>query len=129
MADANTGATVAVVSAFDAGNVVSVARALHEAYPDKALVIAGDDDRHHRANRGRAKAEQAVRETGGHAVFPAFAPDERGKDFTDFNDLAVKSVLGQEGVKRQVVPVIERAVKDMQARRAQLQEHKHGQSR
>jgi putative DNA primase/helicase len=36
----------ATVAAFDSGNLVSVAKALHEKYPEKQIVIAGDDDRH-----------------------------------------------------------------------------------
>lgn len=32
------------VAAFDAGNLKAVANALHEKYPDKPVVIAGDDD-------------------------------------------------------------------------------------
>ena len=93
----------ATVAAFDSGNLMAVATALKDKYPDKAVIIAGDDDLHllnHpkvRANPGREKAEKAAQAVGGKAVFPVFAPGEREKDmagFTDFNDLSQKSNIG-----------------------------------
>ena len=56
----------ATVAAFDSGNLMTVATALKDKYPDKAVIIAGDDDLHllnHpkvRANPGREKAEKAA---------------------------------------------------------------------
>lgn len=68
------------VAAFDAGNLLEVARALHAAYPDKPVIIAGDDDRHNvltlGTNPGREHAEAAAKAVGGIAVFPVFAPGE-----------------------------------------------------
>jgi antirestriction protein ArdC/phage/plasmid primase-like uncharacterized protein len=97
------------IAAFDSGNLPHVARALHDKFPDKPVIIAGDDDRHLEAtqgiNPGRMKAEEAAKAVGGKAVFPIFAPGELGgnpKALTDFNDLAGKSELGKAGVKRQV---------------------------
>lgn len=99
----------ATVAAFDSGNLPHVARALHEKFPDKPIIIAGDDDKQQeierRHNPGRAKAEEAAQAVGGKAIFPIFAPGEQAADpkgFTDFNDLANKSELGREGIKRQV---------------------------
>ena len=130
----------ATAAAFDSGNLVSVAKALHEKYPEKQIVIAGDDDRQleltHGINPGRSKAEEAARAVGGKVLLPIFAPNENSyptglegvtpqkfrkgqlsdqqyealakmKRYTDFNDLATKSVLGNEWVERQVRPVIE----------------------
>lgn len=105
------------VAAFDSGNVPAVATALHEKFPDKAMVIAGDDDTHLESrgvNPGRTKALEAARAVGGKAVFPIFAPGEQSADrhgFTDFNDLATNSVLGKEAVARQVKPIVEFAIK------------------
>lgn len=122
--------TMPTVAAFDAGNVVSVAKALHEKYPDKTIVIAGDDDRHHETgNPGREKATLAAKSVGGLAVFPTFAPGESGKDFSDFNDLAVKSQLGAEAVKRQVSPVIDKAVALKQSELTHQKEQQRGLSR
>ena len=98
---------------------MAVAKALHDKYPDKAVIIAGDDDQHLldnpqvRLNVGREKAEKAAEAVGGKAVFPIFAPREQEKDragFTDFNDLGTKSKLGMAAVARQLKPAIEKAI-------------------
>lgn len=70
----------ATVSAFDSGNLAPVAQALHQKFPDKPVVIAGDDDRHlemvQGMNPGRTKAEEAARLVGGNVLLPIFAPGE-----------------------------------------------------
>lgn len=70
----------ATVASFDSGNLENVAKALHEKYPDKPVIVAGDDDRHlvmtHGKNPGREKAEAAAQAVGGKAIFPVFAPSE-----------------------------------------------------
>ena len=70
----------ATVAAFDSGNLEAVAKALHAKFPDKPVIIAGDDDRHlvmtHGNNPGREKAEAAAQAVGGKAIFPIFAPAE-----------------------------------------------------
>ena len=113
------GISAPVVAAFDSGNLMAVAKALHDKYPDKAVIIAGDDDQHLldnpqvRLNVGREKAEKAAEAVGGKAVFPIFAPREQEKDragFTDFNDLGTKSKLGMAAVARQLKPAIEKAI-------------------
>lgn len=159
----------ATVAAFDSGNLPAVAKALHEKYPDKPIIIAGDDDRSqlmtHGGNPGREKALEAAEAVGGTAVFPTFAPGENSypadlpkitpdaykahlrashalqtapsdapadelakhkaalladeqmaalsqmKRFTDFNDLAQKSSLGAEGMKRQILTAVDQAHK------------------
>jgi len=113
----------ATVAAFDSGNLVPVAKALHEKYPDKPIVIAGDDDKHLEAtqgvNPGRRKAEEAARAVGGKLLLPIFAPGEQAtnpKGFTDFNDLATRSVLGQEGIARQVRSVVDDVLECQQGR-------------
>jgi len=82
-----TAATVAeaigqpTVAAFDAGNLLPVALALHARYPDKPIVIAGDDDRHmlmtHGLNPGREKADAAARAVGGITIYPQFTEREQ----------------------------------------------------
>jgi len=68
------------VAAFDSGNLEVVAKVLHEKYPDKPIVIAGDDDRHleltQGINPGKVKARAAAKAVGGEAIFPVFAPGE-----------------------------------------------------
>lgn len=84
-----------------------MAVALKARYPDKLVVIAGDNDVHveqtQGINLGRTQLEEAARAVGGKAFFPIFAPGEQSenpKAFTDFNDLAVRSVLGKSAVER-----------------------------
>ena len=102
-----------VIAAFDSGNLPKVAKDLHEKYPHKPIIIAGDDDHHLEStlgkNPGKEKALEAAELVNGSAVFPIFAPSERdSKKLNDFNDLANQSVLGIEAVKRQVGSVIEK---------------------
>lgn len=70
----------ATIAAFDAGNLVHVAKALQQKFPAKPVIIAGDDDRHlaltHGVNTGRIKAQEAAVATGGHLLLPIFAPGE-----------------------------------------------------
>lgn len=104
----------ATISAFDSGNIEPVARALHEKFPDKPIIIMGDDDKSLEItkgiNPGRTKAIDAANAVNGHVIFPIFAPDEQEQNpkcFTDFNDLAKNSRLGLDGIKRQLKPMVE----------------------
>ncbi len=102
-----------VIAAFDSGNLPKVAQDLHHKYPHKPIVIAGDDDHHLEStlgkNPGKEKALEAAALVNGSAVFPVFAPSERdSKKLNDFNDLANKSALGIEAIKRQVGSVVEK---------------------
>ena len=121
----------ATVSAFDSGNLLPVAQALHQKYPDKPIIIAGDDDLNVAAtlgiNPGRVKATEAARVVGGKAIFPVFAPGEqsvKSKAFTDFNDLTNTSVLGMDGLKRQVQPVIDKAMEGLAQQNQNIRELK-----
>ncbi|WP_027156702.1 strawberry notch-like NTP hydrolase domain-containing protein [Methylobacter luteus] len=124
----------ATVAAFDSGNLSHVARALHEKFPDKPIIIAGDDDRHLAAtqgiNPGRVKAEEAAKAVGGKAIFPIFAPGEQAanpKAFTDFNDLATKSELGRDGVERQAIAAVKKALLEKDERQEHMQQLEQGQ--
>ena len=84
-----TGYPVAV--AFDAGNLVHVAKALRSQHPGALLVLCGDDDVQTLAqsghNPGRDKATAAARAVRGLAVFPEPLPDG-GSDFNDLHQVA-----------------------------------------
>ena len=84
-----TGRPVAV--AFDAGNLMHVAKALNAQYPDALLVLCGDDDRQTFAktghNPGREKAAAAAKAVHGLAVFPE-GLHEGGSDFNDLHQSA-----------------------------------------
>ena len=77
-----TGLSVAV--AFNAGNLEAVAKAVRERWPEKRILVAGDDDRRKDRNVGREKAEAAAEAVRGFALFPKFGAKEAG---TDWNDL------------------------------------------
>ena len=51
---------VPAVAAFDSGNLLAVANALHGRFPDKRIMIAGDDDHKLENNPGRVKALEAA---------------------------------------------------------------------
>ncbi|HEN5573970.1 zincin-like metallopeptidase domain-containing protein [Legionella pneumophila] len=107
-----------VVSAFDAGNLKAVAKTLREKYPHTPIILAADDDKHLEQskgiNPGKEKAGEAADAVNGFIVLPTFAPDEQSlnpRKFSDFNDLANRSTLGIEGVKRQIKPKVDRITK------------------
>ncbi len=84
-----TGLPVAI--AFNAGNLVAVAKAFRVADPSRPIVIAGDNDHYlpmrtvPLPNVGKEKAEAAAAAVGGVAVLPSFPAADRG---SDWNDLA-----------------------------------------
>lgn len=154
----------ATVSAFDSGNLAHVAQALHRKFPDKPIVIAGDDDRHlevvQGVNPGRSKAEEAAKLVGGKVLLPVFAPGEnsypasldpvtpkkyrehqktgstlsdeqlaaldRMKKYTDFNDLATRSTLGQEGIDRQLRSLVDSMIEKHSQAQAEQQQQELG---
>jgi putative DNA primase/helicase len=124
------------VAAFDAGNLVPVAQALHAKFPDKPVLIVGDDDqaqeRERGINPGRQKAQEAARAVGGRVVAPIFAPAEQRdnpKAFSDFNDLAVRSVLGRDGAASQLRHAYEQAVNEKSQRAVNVPEQRQHQVR
>ena len=98
-----TGKPVAV--AFDAGNLASVAKALHEKFPNAAITICADNDHQHKRgdelwNKGVALAQEAALAVGGKVVAPLFNEEERARGLTDFNDL--HQSRGLKEVKKQM---------------------------
>lgn len=88
-----TGATIhedtghAVAVAFNAGNLLAVAKSLRAKFPCITLVIAADDDWKTEGNPGLSAATDAARAVGGLLAVPNFAGLDRGEKDTDFNDL------------------------------------------
>ena len=89
---------VSAVAAFDSGNLLAVATALHERWPGKPIMIAGDDDHRLENNPGRAKAVEAAAAVKGLAVFPVLDAHQRERGLTDFNDLVLENrpLAGQQ---------------------------------
>ncbi len=86
----------AVACAMNAGNLQSVAMALHAKYPSLQIVIAADDDYATTGNPGMAAARQAALSVGGDVAVPLFDANRPAKA-TDFNDL--HQAQGLEAVK------------------------------
>ena len=100
-----TGATIneasgyPVAVAFNAGNLLPVAKALREKFPELPLILCADDDYRSEGNPGLTKATAAARAVGGLLAIPDFGVD-RPEGATDFNDLAQHR--GHEAVERAI---------------------------
>lgn len=94
-----------VVVALDAGNLEHVIQDLRQRYPDREIIIAGDDDRwkEGKPNVGREKAEALARQYGCGVVFPVFSNEHAEHKPTDFNDL--HCLQGMEAVQKQLAEV------------------------
>ena len=89
--------------AFNAGNLMAVARFTRAQFPDARIILAADDDYRAPTNVGITKATAAANAVGGTPVVPKFG-DGRGEKDTDFNDLHQKE--GIETVRSQIERVI-----------------------
>lgn len=98
------------VSAIDANNLLPVAEQLRDKYPEKAIVIAGDDDwqkeRTNGVNVGKEKAYQAAKAIKGVACFPMFLNRDAAHVLSDFNDLVQHEPSGKEKAKQQINRVV-----------------------
>ncbi len=85
-----------VVVAFNAGNLLPVAKVIREANPSAKITICADDDAQTRGNPGLTKATEAAKTTGALLTVPRFQDTTtRGTDFNDLDQLE-----GLEAVKR-----------------------------
>ena len=80
-----TGYPVAV--AFNAGNLLAVAKAMRDKFPELPLILCADDDNRTEGNPGLTKATEVARSVGGLLAVPDFGSD-RPEKATDFNDMA-----------------------------------------
>lgn len=98
------------IAAMDAGNLISVAKALREQYPDKPIIIAADNDhlteQRTGKNPGLLAAQTAAKAVDGLVCAPMFLKNERG---SDFNDLANTQQAGLKSVKRHLEPALYQA--------------------
>ncbi|CAI8724728.1 VapE domain-containing protein [Pseudomonas chlororaphis] len=101
--------SLAVAIAFDAGNLMTVSKAMRERFPGRPIIICRDDDWKTKRpngepwNPGEEKANNAATVVGGQVVAPIFS-GEREDKWTDFNDLHCAE--GLEAVRRQVLAVV-----------------------
>ena len=87
-----------VVVAFDAGNLLPVARKISKKVDPQNILIAGDNDLSNGKNIGAEMAENAGRDIGCRVMLPRFQ-SPNGKKTTDFNDL--HRIEGLDAVKEQ----------------------------
>lgn len=97
-----TGFAVAV--AFNAGNLLPVAKVMREKFPDFTIIVCADNDVERDSNIGLRKAEEAAVQIGGMLAAAKFQDHDNlnGKIPTDFNDMhqlhgleAVRSAINQ----------------------------------
>jgi putative DNA primase/helicase len=99
----------AVAIAFDAGNLLTVAKAMRDRFPGRPMIVCRDDDWKTKRpngdawNPGEEKATNAALVVGGQVVAPTFS-GEREVKWTDFNDLHCAE--GLDAVRRQVMAVV-----------------------
>ena len=91
-----------VIVAFNAGNLLPVARTIHAEYPSIDLYICGDTDR---SGVGQKKANECADAVGGIAILPPFTNEELSGDTppSDWNDY--ENLHGTEAVKKGLINV------------------------
>ena len=96
-----------VACAFDAGNLLPVAEALHRRYKKARILVCADDDTFTEGNPGVTAASAAALAVNGAWIAPVFADEaERqakhaanGHKLTDFNDLHALEGLAAVGAQ------------------------------
>lgn len=101
----------ASIVAFDAGNLMAVAKTIREKFPEALIVMLADNDQWTLApikNPGLTRATEAAKAVGGVVAMPSFPSLADGRP-TDFNDLHQRE--GADAVRA----VIEAAINPPQA--------------
>jgi len=81
---------LAIIAAFDSGNLLDVARSIRARDPDRPIIFAADNDHHLPTlatplpNVGAVKAREAASAVGGIVLSPAFASGDAGTDWNDY---------------------------------------------
>jgi putative DNA primase/helicase len=88
-----------VIIAFDANNLVMVAKCIRDLYPQKELIICADNDQFTSNNPGLSKGREAARLSNAKIVWPEFTSLDTKP--TDFNDLY--QLEGLDAVRNQIL--------------------------
>jgi putative DNA primase/helicase len=88
----------AVICAMNCGNLLEVATAARELWPQREIIIAADDDQVTDGNPGLTKATAAAKRVGAKLAVPRFQ-DSSTKP-TDFNNLQIAE--GLDAVRQQI---------------------------
>lgn len=88
------------IVAFNAYNLMPVARTYRALYPERVIYIAGDNDHRREAegkpNVGRLRAEEAAAAIGTFTLLPMFAEHEVRSDWNDFAQLHGREAARQQ---------------------------------
>ena len=84
-----------VVVAYNAGNLLPVAKAIRAQKPEAGIILCADDDINTKGNPGVTKATEAAEAVDGKVIVPAFG-NKRPDNATDFNDM--EAYLGKDAV-------------------------------
>ncbi|KZL20432.1 DNA primase TraC [Pseudovibrio axinellae] len=104
-----------VIVTFDGDNMVKVATAMREKYPDVTMLFAADDDHHlplrenPLPNKGMDKAIEAAQAVGGYVVRPPLNKADKAKGLTDWNDLT--AARGEDKTASQFITQVRMARK------------------
>lgn len=100
---------LAVIVAFDAGNLAPVSVNLRKRYPHAALIFCADDDRWHddprHAQIGERKARAAANAVDGFVILPTWDSIATDTKPTDFNDVRV--LAGLPNLKAQLARALD----------------------
>jgi len=88
----------AVLCAINCGNLLDVAKAARELWPQREIIVAADNDQFTNGNPGLTKATAAAKAIRAKLAVPQFK--NTAKKATDFNDLATVESLAR--VKEQI---------------------------
>lgn len=115
LASAHAATGHACIVAFDAGNLVAVARVLRERFPAAVLVLLADNDQWTEGNPGITKATEAAKAVGGLVAVPSFpaGADGRPKDFNDLHALQGLDAV-REVIEAAAAPVEPQVADDVQ---------------
>jgi putative DNA primase/helicase len=87
-----------LICAMNSGNLLEVANAARERWPQREIIIAADNDQFTDGNPGLTKATAAARAIRAKLAVPQF--NDVGSKPTDFNDLAIAE--GLDAVREQI---------------------------
>ena len=126
----NKASGLQVVVAFNSANLGNIVSNVREAYPNRSIIIAADNDFENKGgNVGYTKSLQAAERIGNTnvaVILPEFSTEEidafkakfDGAAPTDFNDIDV--FLGDEILKNQVLKQIENNLEFVQSNELSL---------
>ena len=106
-----------VVAAYNAGNLREVTELFAAVYPERPILLAGDNDHKRereidprtgevKVNVGREKAEEAAQAIASVALLPPFQPHEKGSDWNDL--AALRGPATTRSLLRGMVAEVER---------------------